>query len=150
VVESQTEQSTQQTPTARLKWLFGHSIVRYLIVGGLSFIIDFGLIYVLHVILNWQLWLATAVAFLTSFVFNYTMQRAFSFTSRAPHGSALVKYAVLVAANTIVTVVIVDLLNETAVGWAWGKVISTAVTTVSNYIVYRRWIFPHTAAPEEA
>jgi putative flippase GtrA len=132
-----------------LRSFFGHSAVRYLIVGGLSFIIDFGLIFVLHVLASWPLWLATATAFLASFVFNYTLQRAFSFSSRSPHGRALVKYAILVAANTIITVVIVDLLNATAVGWEWGKVISTVVTTLSNYVIYRKWIFPVVAQTEE-
>lgn len=121
--------------------LYNHTAIRYLIAGGLSFIVDFGLLTLLKVVFDWQLWAATVVAFLTSFVFNYLVQRMFSFGSKAPHGAALVKYALLVAFNTLATVGIVALVNETAAGWATGKVASTLATTVWNYFAYRYWVF---------
>lgn len=121
--------------------LYRHTAVRYLIAGGLSFIVDFGLLALLRQVLDWPLWIATAVAFLVSFVFNYLVQRIFSFGSTTPHGVALVKYTALVAFNTVATVVIVDLVNQTAAGWGAGKVLSTALTTVWNYFAYRYWVF---------
>lgn len=121
--------------------LYRHTAVRYLIAGGLSFLVDFGLLTLFRQVLGWQLWVATAVAFLVSFVFNYLIQRIFSFGSTTPHGIALVKYSILVAFNTVATVVIVDLMNQTAAGWGVGKVASTAATTVWNYFAYRYWVF---------
>lgn len=123
--------------------LYTHTAVRYLIAGGLSFIVDFGLLTLFKVVLNWQLWAATLVAFLASFVFNYLVQRMFSFGSTAPHGAALVKYALLVGFNTLATVGIVALVNETAAGWGVGKVVATLVTTTWNYFAYRYWVFAH-------
>jgi putative flippase GtrA len=118
------------------------SLVRYVLVGGLSFIVDFGLVWLLHVAAGWPLWIATGCAFVASFAVNYTLQRLFSFSSRAPHGGALVRYSILVAANTVLTVAIVTILDTTIVGWGWGKVIATILTTVGNYFAYRLWIFP--------
>ena len=136
------ESDTSHRPLSALTLaLYNHTAIRYLIAGGLSFIVDFGLLTLLKVVFDWQLWAATIVAFLTSFVFNYLVQRMFSFGSKAPHGAALVKYAALVAFNTLATVGIVALVNETAAGWGAGKVVSTMVTTVWNYFAYRYWIF---------
>ena len=118
------------------------SLVRYVLVGGLSFIVDLGLVWLLHVAAGWPLWIATGCAFVSSFIVNYTLQRLFSFSSRAPHGGALARYSILVATNTVLTVAIVTLLDTTIVGWGWGKVIATILTTVGNYFAYRQWIFP--------
>lgn len=122
--------------------LADHSGVRYLAIGGSSFVLDFGLIFVLHDLIGWPVWLATGIAFLTTFVYNYSVQRAFAFSSEVAHGGALVKYTLLVAVNTVVTVVIVSLFNSTIVGWAGGKVVATILTTAGNYFAYRFWIFP--------
>jgi putative flippase GtrA len=133
---------TDAEPVGPWQWLFHNSMVRYGLVGGLSFIVDFGLVWVLHVAAGWPLWIATGCAFVASFGVNYTLQRLFTFSSRAPHGGALVRYSILVAAHTVLTVVIVSLLDATIVGWGWGKLVATVITTVGNYFAYRHWIFP--------
>ena len=123
--------------------------VRYVLIGGTSFIIDFGLIFVLHEVAKWPVWIATAVAFLASFAYNYTVQRTFAFTSQAPHGAALAKYTALVAVNTGMTVLVVTLFTPTVMGWGGGKVLATAITTAGNYLAYRYWIFPTRPNPVE-
>ncbi|GAB2464946.1 hypothetical protein GCM10007967_19070 [Xylanimonas ulmi] len=115
--------------------------MRYLVAGGLAFLVDFGMLAFLRMVLGWRTGIAAAVAFLLSFAFTYTVQRRIGFVSRAPHGRALVRYTVLVAFNTLVTSVIVALIDQTAGGWGVGKVVATAVTTVTNYFVYRSWVF---------
>jgi len=92
-------------------------------------------------------WLATAIAFLASFAFNYSLQRAFSFSSRDSHGRTLAKYVALVAFNTLATVLIVAALDSSALGWGGGKVAATVATTVWNYFAYRYWVF--VAAPKQ-
>jgi putative flippase GtrA len=107
----------------------------------MSFLIDIGLLALFHEALGWQLWLATGSAFLLTFAFNYSLQRAFSFGSRAGHGRTLVKYLVLLGANTLATIVIVWLVDLTALGWGAGKITATLITTGWNYFVFRYWVF---------
>ncbi|HEV7848619.1 MAG TPA: GtrA family protein [Mycetocola sp.] len=123
---------------------FGHSAVRYLLVGGSAFVLDIGLLALFHEVLNLPVWLATGFAFILSFVYTFTMQRAFSFGGTSPHGPALVRYSTLVAFNTLATMGIVTLLSATPLGWAGGKVLSTVFSTIWNYFAYRYWVF---AAP---
>ena len=117
------------------------SALRYLFAGGLAFLLDFGLLALLHQVFGWPTWLAAGTAFVTSFLFTYVMQRNFTFQSEEPHGWALVKYATLVAFNMLATAGIVALIDQTPAGWAVGKVTATAITTSWNYFAYRYWVF---------
>lgn len=96
-----------------------------------------------HELLDWPVWIATAVAFLLSFAYTYTLQRL-AFRSERTHGTALVRYTVLVAVNLVATSGLVALLAVTPIGWVGAKVVTTAVTTVWNFFIYRYWVF---AAP---
>ena len=129
--------------------LVSHSAVRYLVAGGLAFLVDFGLLAAFKELFRWPTWLAAGAAFLLSFAFTYFLQRTFSFASTTPHGPAVVKYAALVGVNTIATAGIVAVIAVTPLGWAGGKVIATAITTLWNYFVYRHWIFAKPARGEE-
>lgn len=117
-------------------------LIRYLIVGILSFGLDFGLIFVFHDVAGSPIWFAAAVSFLLSFIFNYLLQRAFAFASVVPHARSLFKYVCLVLANTLLTVFIVDWFATTVFGWGSGKVIATGLTTFWNYFLLRYWLFP--------
>lgn len=119
-----------------------HSVFRFLLIGGLAFLIDAGLLWALHQLLLWPLWLASGVAFLIGFVFSYTLQRAFSFGSDVPHGQGLFRYMVVLGFNTLATMLIVQLLGSTPLGWVGAKVTATVVTTIWNYFLYRWWVFP--------
>ncbi|MCT9818770.1 GtrA family protein [Microbacterium sp. W1N] len=124
------------------RWLRTSVLVRYLLVGGLSFLIDIGLLALLHEIFRVPLFVATPAAFLLSFGITYVLQRTLTFTTRTGWGASSIKYALLVAFNTVATTAIVAV----TAGWGWpwevGKVIAVASTTVWNYFGYRYWIFP--------
>lgn len=127
--------------TSVLKSFFGHSAVRYLLVGGSAFVLDLALLGLFHEILGLPVWLASGLAFVLSFIYTFTMQRAFSFGGSSPHGQALLRYSALVAFNTVATMGIVTLLSTTPLGWAGGKFLATAASTVWNYFAYRYWVF---------
>jgi putative flippase GtrA len=81
------------------------------------------------------------VAFLASFAVNYTLQRVFSFNSRAPHGRSLALYVALVAFNTVAQVLIVELIASWGGGWQVGKIVATVCTTIWTYFAYRHIVF---------
>jgi putative flippase GtrA len=127
--------------SSRLGSVLRHSAVRYVLAGGASFVVDFGLLTLFHEVFGWLAGVASGVSFLISFVFTYSVQRIYSFGSDVPHGGALVRYAVLVGINTLATIGIVAFLTPTPIGWAGGKIVATVVSTVWNYFAYRYWIF---------
>lgn len=136
--------SRAASPTRRVLWNSG---TRYLLVGGSAFVVDFGMLALFYRVFGWELWIATSVAFLLSFVYTYSMQRVFAFASRAPQGGALIRYAVLVGFNTAATAAIVTLVDTTFAGWIGGKVVATVATTIWNYFAYRYWVFASRPKP---
>lgn len=124
-----------------LSRLWSSSLVRYLVMGGLSFAFDFGLLWLLYDIAGVPLTVATPTAFLASFVVTYTLQRLFAFRATASVAPSVVRYALLVVANTALTTGIVALADSAGWPWAAGKLIAVAVTTVGNYFAYRYWVF---------
>ncbi|MDQ0673464.1 putative flippase GtrA [Pseudarthrobacter siccitolerans] len=130
-------------PRARawVRWIVASSVVRFLVVGGLSFALDLGLLVFLHEFLGVELWIATPVAFVVSLIFNFLLQRIFTFQATNNRGISAMKYVLLVVVNILVSDVIVTGFDT--LGWSYmvGKATSTILTTVWNYFLYRHWIF---------
>ncbi|MEU5880328.1 GtrA family protein [Spirillospora sp. NPDC047279] len=124
-----------------LRRVLSHSFPRYLIIGGLSFAVDFGALYVAHGLLHIWLPVATTLAFLLAFVVNFGLNRVWAFESEGHVGRQLVLYLLLVALNTVLTVVVVSGLAALGVQYLIAKTVATAALTVLNYLAYRKWVF---------
>jgi putative flippase GtrA len=122
----------------------GH-LIKFLAVGVASFAIDLGLLALLHEGAGVDLWIATPVAFLASLVFNFLVQRKFTFQSDERAHVSFLKYGALVVFNVVATDVIVNVIAGSGQSYAIGKVIATVATTGWNFLLYKHWIFK--AAP---
>lgn len=135
---------SEQGHSAFKKCIFGFlnkEIVRFLIIGGISFAIDFGLLTVLHGYFLVALWIATPIAFLTSLFFNFLLQRTFTFKARNNRSVSFLKYCILVIFNTFAADLIVNTADWLGVGYQVGKIVSTVLATIWNYFLYKNWIF---------
>lgn len=130
----------------RLRAFWSLAPVRYLVVGGVAFLIDIGLLFVLFEVIGIPLAVSTPVAFLLSFAITFLMQRAFAFESGGRLVSSAVRYVLLVAANTVATTLIVTTGAAWGLPWEVAKVVAVASTTVWNYFAYRYWIFRPSSA----
>ncbi|MEU4164356.1 GtrA family protein [Actinoplanes sp. NPDC026670] len=127
--------------TADVVRLYRSSGFRFLLVGGASVVVDAGLLYVLHGLAGLRLEPATALAFLAGFVVNFALNRQWSFASTGRLRRQLAAYLALVAANLLVTVVLVRALTALGLMYLVAKVLTTAALSVANYLVSRKWIF---------
>lgn len=116
-------------------------VLRYLLVGGSSFLLDLGLLALCFTVLHWPLWVSTALAFWTSVAYNFVLQRTFSFRSNASLVGGLWRYLVVLGVNTLATTVIVEAFQRAGPGYVIGKTVATVLVTCWNYILYRRWVF---------
>ena len=129
------------TVPERVRALMTSSLARFLLAGGLTFLVDVALLAVLREVLGAPLALATALAFLGSFAFNFVAQGYFAFRPRGRVIVGLGKYGALVLVNTAATVGIVT--ASQALGWGWlpGKIAAVLLITTWNYFAYKYWIF---------
>ena len=121
--------------------VWSSSAVRYLVVGGFAFLFDIGVLWLLYEVFHVPLPISTPVAFLLSFVVTYTLQRTVAFRSSDGVAPSVVRYAILVAFNTVATTGIVWAIDALGAPWAVGKVAAVVATTVWNYFAYRYWVF---------
>jgi putative flippase GtrA len=130
-----------EPPRNLVQRLWSHSAVRYLVVGGVAFVADFAILWLLHEVAGLNVAIAAPIGFLASFVVTYTLQRTIAFTSDARVVPSVARYTALVIANTIATGAIVWAIDTGGGGWVVGKVVAVAATTLWNYFAYRYWVF---------
>lgn len=141
----------QSPATSRKAWLAkldNSHLLKFLLVGGLSFAIDLALLVVLHEVFGVALWLATPIAFLTSLVFNFLLQRIFTFKATNRGHASFIRYAILVAFNTVATDFIVNTFANLDLTYTAGKVVATALTMGWNFYLYKYWIFRSDRQPQ--
>lgn len=124
-----------------MRTVLDHSAFRYLVVGTASFLVDLGVLAFCYTVVGLPLWVATATGFWVSFFFNFFVQRRFSFGASVSLGASAWRYGALLAVNTVLNVVVVELFERSGLGFATGKLVITAAQTVLNYFAYRYWVF---------
>jgi putative flippase GtrA len=142
-IRPETKTSLDRARYRILEILHRSPFLKFLIVGVLSFGLDFGILVGLHEGLNVDLVIATPVAFLTSLVFNFILQRTFTFRAANSRALSAAKYIALVVVNVVVTDFIVTGFDRLEWAYGIGKVVATVLTTTWNFLLYRNWIFRH-------
>lgn len=118
-----------------------HSAFRYVVTGVISAGVDFGLLYLLHGLLGAPLSISAFVAVALAFILNYVMNRIWSFGSTARVGREVTRYISLACTNWVLTAILVDVLARFGMEYLIAKAITLALTTASNYLLYRVWVF---------
>lgn len=134
---------SETQPTSRLQQLRTHSAPRFLVVGGISVVVDVGLLALLHGGLGVALIAATVAAFALSSLVNFGLNRAWTFAgSRGGQPrSQLVRFYLLVVLDLGLTVGIVAGLTAAGMFYVAAKLVATAVVAALNYLSYRFWVF---------
>ena len=119
-------------------------VLRFVITGGLSAIVDFGLYVLLYLILGVHPDLAKAVGFIAGTTTAYLINRRWTFQA-APSTARLIGVWVLYLTTFVVQVglnhLFLALLNYTPTAVAVAFVIAQGTATVINFVVQRAVIF---------
>lgn len=115
-------------------------ILRFCVVGGLAFIVDFGLLVFLTEIAGWNyLWSATC-SFIVSCVFNYflSVYWVFDRSIKQQGWKRLVQMALFIglascglAINNLIMWFTVEIIGES---YILGKLVATFIVMIFNYI----------------
>jgi putative flippase GtrA len=122
--------------------LYRHSFVRYVVIGGTSFAIDFLLLVALHGGLGVNVLLAASVSYWASIIFNFFANRFWTFEateqSIMKHVTA---YLLLLAANYLFTIAIIAIGQQLNIHYTVAKVIAVIIQMAWTYLVYKKVIF---------
>lgn len=122
--------------------MYKHNFVRYLFVGGSTFILDLGLLILLHEEFNINVPIATSVAYWVSIAYNFSLNRYWTFNNeeRESLRRHLTAYLLLLGFNYLFTVIFVSLMSQVIyVGLA--KILAVPIQMLWTYPCYKRYVF---------
>src|SRR5204863_351531 len=123
-------------------YFYKHHLIRYLFVGGTTFILSLSLLKVLHGNLGLPVGISTFVAYIISFIYNFTLNRSWTFSAADTKNlhKHLVPYAILFLFNLTYTVLIEHFLSQ-HVNYLVAYPLVIGSQTIWTYYIYKNVIF---------
>ncbi|BEH02122.1 hypothetical protein brsh051_14030 [Brooklawnia propionicigenes] len=117
-------------------------VVRYGLVGGSAFLLDFGMLWALRSGLGLPAWLAAAFSYIVATLYSFTLQRKFTFSADLNVGNSALRYGILLVVNMVLTSAIVEAFDYFLDLYLVGKVVSTVAMTMWNFPIMKFWVYP--------
>lgn len=123
-------------------FLYRHHFVRYLLVGGTTFIIDFAILISLHGGLSIGIAAATSVAYWVSIIYNFTLNRYWTFDvwEKESLQRHITTYFLLLIFNYFFAVIFVSYMSD-HINYVIAKAIAVGIQMTWTYPVYKNLIF---------
>lgn len=131
-------------------FLYRHHFVRYLIVGGSTFVIDFGTLVFLHGVLGFGIAASTSVAYWLSITYNFVLNRYWTFDAREKQSLQrhITTYFLLLVVNYLFVVTFVSFMSD-HINYIYAKAIAVIIQMAWTYPVYKKYIFITKAKAEK-
>jgi putative flippase GtrA len=126
--------------------------VRYLFVGGTTFIIDFGILFLLHDTLGTTITFATSAGYWISIIYNFLINRHWTFdaSERANLKRHISTYMILLVANYFFAVIFIAIMSN-FIYFLVAKALAVIIQMTWTYYLYKNIIFvkPKKTSKEE-
>ena len=118
-------------------------IIKFIIVGGISTIIDYIIFFILHDFLNWNTIISNIIGFTVSVIYNYIISIKWVFDVNKDNDpkKQFIIYIILsiigLLINTAIVYFCVDIMKFYSL---IGKVIATSIVMVFNFITRKMFL----------
>jgi putative flippase GtrA len=130
----------------RIQALLDAPLVKFLVAGLLTVVVDYGTFSAAFVVLHLDLRVATVASYTSGVVVSFLLNKIWVFDSRGNSGTQdmrqLLLYGLLLGLNILFTYCFIVGMED-----LWGidprlsKLISIGIVAASNYVLYRRVVF---------
>jgi putative flippase GtrA len=122
--------------------VYEHSFVRYVAIGGTTFMLDFLILVLLHGVLGVNLLVAATISYWSSIIFNFVANRVWTFGATETHiAKHAVAYGILLGFNYVFTLAFVGIASHMGMHYTIAKVFAVAIQIPWTYIAYKKVIF---------
>jgi len=117
--------------------------IKYGIVGVLSAIVDYGLLYFSYTLIGINSTLSVSIGFWGGAIFNFLMHRFYTFseTKESGHTKTLVKYALLVLGSYFITLYLISLLMQYGINIYLSKAIVLVLVYIYGFFIGKYFVF---------
>lgn len=112
---------------------------KYILVAASAGIIEFGVNALLYEVFHWEAWVSYLIALVLSVVWNFTINRRYTFKS----ANNIPKAMLLVLAYYVVFTPLSTLLQNYLVGIGWNDLLVTIINMLINFVtefLYQRFV----------
>lgn len=127
---------------AFVQFFWKHQLLRYLFVGGSTFLIDFSLLVIGREKFRLSVSVAASISYWISIVYNFSLNRFWTFSQKelsALHKHALF-YGMLLAFNYVFTISFIH-FTASLLHYGPAKVLAVAIQMSWTYYLYKTRIF---------
>ncbi len=123
--------------------LYNHNFIRYVFVGGTSFILDFGVLVLLHEPGHASLLVAASVSYWLAITYNFLLNRYWTFGVRDLEKihHHMFMYGLLLAFNYLFTLIFLNVTTGLGLHYTVAKIIAVAIQISWTYLAYKKIIF---------
>lgn len=124
------------------KYLYKHSFMRYLLIGGSTFALDILMLFTLHAKLDVKIAAATSIAYWVSITYNFLLNRywTFSISEKEDLQKHITSYFLLLVINYFFTVVFVSFFSH-HMSYILAKALAVIIQMTWTYYLYKNYIF---------
>lgn len=118
------------------------ALIKYIIVGGSTFAMDIGLLYLLHGILTLNVAASASFSYWISIAYNFTLNRHWTFSSHEKKSllKHITLYFALLIFNFLFTVTFIAILSE-HLNYLLVKIMAVSIQTLWTFVIYKKYIF---------
>lgn len=112
-------------------------LFRYVFVGGIAFIADWGMMVFLHEIVHTNVYIATAIAFIFGLIVNFILSKIFVFQEASEKTGTVgefIVYGIIGATGLLFTEAIMWLLLKIGIIYMIAKVVAAAIVLIWNFV----------------
>ncbi len=117
-------------------------ILRFTVVGGFAFLIDYGILYILTEFIGIHYLVSSIISFTISVIFNYIMSIKWVFNVTKKQGIGdFIKFIILsvigLGINELIMYIMVDIIN---IHYMISKLFATGIVMIYNFITRKIFI----------
>lgn len=123
------------------KKMTGQRFLRYVVVGGTTFAIDLGLLILLHGVFGIDKLIAATISYWISIVFNFTVNRFWTFGAETSITQNATLYLTLLFFNYLFALGFLWLGELLGVHYVIAKILATGLQVAWTYFAYKKVVF---------